>query len=83
MKQRQVNVRLDEDIIDRLKNISKDNNTSFSSLVNELLSNELKCARSNSIGITKICIKFDNLLSTLRNIDRKISISKGKGNEPN
>jgi predicted DNA binding CopG/RHH family protein len=42
MTQRQVKVRLDEDLIDRLKNGSADMNISFSSLVNELLSKGLQ-----------------------------------------
>jgi hypothetical protein len=79
MTQRQVKVRLDEDLIDRLKNGSADMNISFSSLVNELLSKGLQV--DNSTQIVMICIKLDNLLSAIRRIENKISPSK-KNDDP-
>jgi antitoxin component of RelBE/YafQ-DinJ toxin-antitoxin module len=79
MTQKQVKVRLDEDLIDRLKNISADMNISFSSLVNELLSKGLEV--DNSTQIAMMCIKFDNLLSTIRRIENKISPLK-KNDDP-
>jgi predicted DNA-binding ribbon-helix-helix protein len=79
MTQRQVKVRLDEDLIDRLKNISTDMNASFSSLVNELLSKGLEV--DNSTQIVMICIKLDNLLSAIRRIENKISHPK-KNDDP-
>jgi hypothetical protein len=77
----QVNVRLDEDLINQLKDVSKDMSISFSSLVNELLSNELKGDNSNSTRIAMMCIKLDNFLSTFRRIENKISSLK-KNNDP-
>jgi hypothetical protein len=76
MSQSQVKIRLDARTIEQIKQQSSELQISFSALCNRLLENEVFGADSKSVGIARVCVKLDRLLSTLRSIDKKISISK-------
>jgi hypothetical protein len=83
MSRSQVKIRLDDRLIRQLKQRSITLHISVSALCTRLLENEVLGGDSNLAEMTTICVKIDNLLSTLRSIDRKISISKDKRNDPN
>jgi hypothetical protein len=82
MSQSHVKIRLDDRLIRQLKGQAIDLHISFSSLCNQLLGNEVLGGDPNLVGIAAMCIKLDNLMSTLRRIDKKISIPKQKTNDP-
>jgi hypothetical protein len=83
MSRSQVKIRLDDRLIHKLKQRATTLHISVSDLCNRLLGNEVLGSDSSFTEMTTICVKIDNLLSTLRSIDRKISISKKKCNDPN
>jgi plasmid stability protein len=83
MSRSQVKIRLDDRLIRRLKQRAIALHISVSALCNQLLENQVLGSDSRLTEMTTICVKIDNLLSTLRSIDRKISISKEKRNDPN
>jgi hypothetical protein len=83
MSRSQVKIRLDNRLIRRLKQRAIALHISVSDLCNRLLGNEVLGSDSRLTEMTTICVKIDNLLSTLRSIDKKISISKEKRNDPN
>jgi hypothetical protein len=83
MSRSQVKIRLEDRLIRKLKQRAITLHISFSTLCDRLLENEVLGGDSRLAEMTTICVKIDNLLSTLRSIDRKISISKEKRNDPN
>jgi plasmid stability protein len=83
MSRSQVKIRLDDRLIRRLKQRAIALHISVSALCNRLLENQVLGSDSRLTEMTTICVKIDNLLSTLRCIDKKISISKEKRNDPN
>jgi hypothetical protein len=83
MSRSQVKIRLEDRLIRRLKQRAIALHISVSALCNRLLENQVLGSDSRLTEMTTICVKIDNLLSTLRCIDKKISISKEKRNDPN
>ncbi len=70
--QSQIKLRLDDRVIDELKIQAETLNISVTALVNRLLADQLFGGNYNQVGLVTMSIKIDNLLSTARNIDRKL-----------
>jgi hypothetical protein len=70
--QSQIKIRLDDRVMDELKIQAANLNVSVTSLINRLLADQLFGGNYNQVGLITMSIKIDNLLSSIRNIDRKL-----------
>jgi hypothetical protein len=70
--QSQIKLRLDDRVLDELKIQAASLNVSVTSLTNRLLTDQLFGGNYNQVGLITMSIKIDNLLSSIRNIDRKL-----------
>ncbi len=83
MGQSQVKIRLDDRLIAQLKQQSSELQISVSALCNRLLENEVLGVDSKLVGMTRVCVRIDRLMCTLRSIEKKSLYRRKKPNDPN